>query len=390
MVIAPGSRLLLSRRHGRYRRRRRVISVAWSSSSRRRRLPGSSTRLETEARGQAATPTTFALLGLGYQQLFRESGDPTWLKRAGGALRTARGGAPSDPLAATGLAQLAVTQHRFRDASSSPVPHSGSIRRAAPPVERSAMRSSISGPTAPPSPSTTGLPRQGRVSPHTRESRSPVSSRVAGSQRSTQWSSRSKPDRESGAGGLGAGAVRQHAPRRRSHRGRRGRLPHGPRPLAWLRPRCRRACTCWMPLGERFGRSADRLRTVVERLPSPQYAILLTDVLLKAGATRTRSRRTAWSMPWSDFSPSTACAPSSSTAVHDLDRGVRVGDALGTGSRGLRRSPECRRCGRRRMGAVSLRAVRQRSRLVLEGWAPRHEGRSLFLPPGDDRTLPRK
>ena len=72
-------------------------------------------RLEAESRRAAASPTTFALLGLGYQQLFRESGDPTWLKRAGNALLKGRDGAPSDPIAVTGLAQLAVTQHRFRD-----------------------------------------------------------------------------------------------------------------------------------------------------------------------------------------------------------------------------------------------------------------------------------
>ncbi len=71
--------------------------------------------LEAEARGPEASPMTLALLGLGYQQLFRESGDPTWLSRAGVALRKGRDGAPSDPIAVTGLAQLAVTQHRFND-----------------------------------------------------------------------------------------------------------------------------------------------------------------------------------------------------------------------------------------------------------------------------------
>lgn len=59
---------------------------------------------------------TLALLGLGYQQLFRETADPSWLTRALAALgRSVRSGT-RDPLAVTGLAQLANTQHRFRAA----------------------------------------------------------------------------------------------------------------------------------------------------------------------------------------------------------------------------------------------------------------------------------
>ncbi len=72
-------------------------------------------RLETRVRTDA-DPRTLALLGLGYQQVFRESGDPGWLTRAAVALRRSVDSGVRDPLAVTALSQLANTQHRFRAA----------------------------------------------------------------------------------------------------------------------------------------------------------------------------------------------------------------------------------------------------------------------------------
>jgi tetratricopeptide (TPR) repeat protein len=58
---------------------------------------------------------TLALLGLAYQQLARETGDASWLGRSGEALRRARSEAPTDQLTLAGSAQLAITRHRFRE-----------------------------------------------------------------------------------------------------------------------------------------------------------------------------------------------------------------------------------------------------------------------------------
>ncbi|MBM2822114.1 MAG: Tetratricopeptide repeat protein [Thermoleophilia bacterium] len=81
---------------------------------------GSSTavvsRLEGTVAGQPDDARALALLGLGYQQLYRETADASWLTRANEALSRAVAARRDEPLAVSGLAQLAVTQHRFRTA----------------------------------------------------------------------------------------------------------------------------------------------------------------------------------------------------------------------------------------------------------------------------------
>jgi tetratricopeptide (TPR) repeat protein len=72
-------------------------------------------RLERQAARRPEDADLLALLGIAYQQRFREMGDPTWLTRAETALRRSRAVAPTTT-ALTGLAQLSVTQHRFESA----------------------------------------------------------------------------------------------------------------------------------------------------------------------------------------------------------------------------------------------------------------------------------
>jgi tetratricopeptide (TPR) repeat protein len=57
-----------------------------------------------------------ALLGFAYQQRARETGDPSYYPRAASVLHRARALAPRNQLATSGLASLALAQHRFRDA----------------------------------------------------------------------------------------------------------------------------------------------------------------------------------------------------------------------------------------------------------------------------------
>jgi tetratricopeptide (TPR) repeat protein len=73
-------------------------------------------RLEGVVAAQPDDARALALLGLGYQQLARETADASWIGRADEALRRATAADPSDAVAAAGRAQLAVTQHRFDEA----------------------------------------------------------------------------------------------------------------------------------------------------------------------------------------------------------------------------------------------------------------------------------
>jgi tetratricopeptide (TPR) repeat protein len=72
--------------------------------------------LQQKLRKDSRDASSLALLGLAYQQRARETGDPSFYPRAAGVLRRAAALAPRNELAASGLAALALSQHRFRDA----------------------------------------------------------------------------------------------------------------------------------------------------------------------------------------------------------------------------------------------------------------------------------
>ena len=72
--------------------------------------------LQAKLRGGSRDARSLALLGLAYQQRARETGDPSFYPRAAGVLARALALAPRSPLATSGLASLALSQHRFRDA----------------------------------------------------------------------------------------------------------------------------------------------------------------------------------------------------------------------------------------------------------------------------------
>jgi tetratricopeptide (TPR) repeat protein len=59
---------------------------------------------------------SWTLLGLGYEQRARETGDPGYYTKAGGALHRALSLEPKDSLAVSGLGSLALSRHRFREA----------------------------------------------------------------------------------------------------------------------------------------------------------------------------------------------------------------------------------------------------------------------------------
>lgn len=73
-------------------------------------------QLEGRVAADPADVQSLVLLGLAYQQRARETGDPSFYPRSGAALSRAAHLDPKNALAATGLAALAASRHRFEQA----------------------------------------------------------------------------------------------------------------------------------------------------------------------------------------------------------------------------------------------------------------------------------
>ena len=72
--------------------------------------------LQARLRTHRDEGTLWSLLGLAYEQRARETGDPAWYPKAGGALEQALALDSRDPVATSGLASLELSRHRFREA----------------------------------------------------------------------------------------------------------------------------------------------------------------------------------------------------------------------------------------------------------------------------------
>jgi tetratricopeptide (TPR) repeat protein len=77
---------------------------------------GQVARLEQRVDENPRDAEGLSLLGLGYQQRARETGDPSFYARSEEALRRALALTPRDGLAVTGLAALAASRHSFEEA----------------------------------------------------------------------------------------------------------------------------------------------------------------------------------------------------------------------------------------------------------------------------------
>jgi len=78
--------------------------------------PAYAAQLEARVAADPKDVQSLVLLGLAYQQRARETGDPSFYPRSGAALTRAARLAPRNALAATGLAALAASRHRFEQA----------------------------------------------------------------------------------------------------------------------------------------------------------------------------------------------------------------------------------------------------------------------------------
>ena len=74
--------------------------------------------LQGVVQGNPEDAKSLTLLGLAYQQLARETGDPTYYTKSEGVLDQALELQPGDLLATSGLGSLALARHEFRDALS--------------------------------------------------------------------------------------------------------------------------------------------------------------------------------------------------------------------------------------------------------------------------------
>jgi tetratricopeptide (TPR) repeat protein len=72
--------------------------------------------LQATLEANAKDEHTWALLGLAYQQRARETGDPSYYTKSGGALQRALRLNPKDWLVYSGLGSLALSRHRFAEA----------------------------------------------------------------------------------------------------------------------------------------------------------------------------------------------------------------------------------------------------------------------------------
>jgi tetratricopeptide (TPR) repeat protein len=73
-------------------------------------------RLQGRLRANPRDGHAYALLGVAYEQRSRETGDPSYYTKADGALQRALSLSPTDLVATSGLASLALSRHRFRQA----------------------------------------------------------------------------------------------------------------------------------------------------------------------------------------------------------------------------------------------------------------------------------
>jgi tetratricopeptide (TPR) repeat protein len=297
------------------------------------------TRLEDAVAEDADDARSLALLGLGYQQLSRETGDASWLTRSQEALDRAVAADHSDPLAFAGLAQLAVTQHRFQagigfarrglridpggaialgalgdgllatgrhregfrayDRLASMGPSVGAYARVAtarqllgrPRAALDAMELAIEAGSAIPEQSAWALTRYGLLLLD--------GDRVDDAESAFRRALRLVP----GYAAARAGLARVTAAR-----------------------------------GD-FAASASILRRVVDRLPSPEYAILLGDVLVRAGRPVEARRAYALVERLERLLEANGVRTDLQTAVFDLDRRVRVGDALERARAAYRSAP---------------------------------------------------
>lgn len=296
-------------------------------------------RLEGVVAGGAGDARSLALLGLGYHQLSRETGDASWLTRSQEALERALAANERDPLAVAGLAQLAVTQHRFRAGI-------GLARRGLRLDPRNAIALGALGDAL----LATGRHREGFRTYDRLAAMGPSVGAYARVATARQLLGRPAAALDAMELAIEAGsAITEQSAWALTRYGvllvAANRLDDAEVAFARalrLVPAYAHAqaglARVAAARGE-LGSSASLLRSVVDRLPVPEYAILLGDVLTADGRIAEGRRAYALVERLERLLGASGVRTDLQTALFDLDRRVRVGDALARARAAYRSAP---------------------------------------------------
>ena len=296
-------------------------------------------RLEAAASARPHDSETLVLLGLGYQQLARETADASWLSRSHEALRRALHEDERSAPALSGLAQLAVTRHRFQAA----VPLA---RRALRLDETSALaRGALADALV-----ATGRYREGFREVDQLAATGPGVGAYARVATARQLLGRQAGALDAMELAIEAGSAIDEQEAWALTRygtllaaaGRRVDAEAVFRQALKLTPGYVHALAGLARLDAargRFGAAADRLRTVVGRLPLPEYAILLGDALARQGRTDAASRAYGLVATLERVLASNGVQTELQTALFDLDHGARPRAALARARSAYRAAP---------------------------------------------------
>jgi tetratricopeptide (TPR) repeat protein len=283
---------------------------------------------------------TLALLGLGYQQLARETADASWLSRAGEALRRAAAAANAeDPVTLAAQAQLAVTQHRFSEAI--PLARRALRREPGNTLALGALGDALVA---------TGRYRDGFRAFDRLVGRGPSVAAYARVATARQLLGRPSAALEAMELAIEAGSA---IPEQEAWAlTRYGSLLVASDRLQEAEQAFRRALAlvpahvhaqaglARVDVGRgRFDAASARLAAVVERLPLPEYAILLGDALSRAD--RVVQAREAYDLvsALERVLEANGVRTELSTALFDLDRGMRPHEALARARAAYRAAP---------------------------------------------------
>jgi tetratricopeptide (TPR) repeat protein len=281
-----------------------------------------------EARAESGSVRSLALLGLGYQQLARETGDASFLGRSAAALRRARAEDANDRLALVASAQLAVTQHRFAEGAR--LARQALARNRSDALALAALGDALVA---------LGRHREAFAAYDRLAGLGPSVGAYARVATARQLLGRPAAalDAMELALEAGSGIPEQEAWALTRYATLLVAADRPDEAEAALR-RALRLVPAYLHAEAglarvaaargRFGAAARRLRVVVDRLPLPEYAVLLGDVLARHERPAEAARAYALVATLEQLLEANGVRTDLQTALFDLDRRVRADDAL--------------------------------------------------------------
>ena len=295
--------------------------------------------LERRVAAEGRDARSLTLLGLAYAQRARETGDPTFYGRSEAALRRALRRSPNDHVATAGLASLAASRHEFREAL-------GLARRAVHLSPTSAAPYGILGDALVElgryREAFAAFDRMAAIKPSLASyARVAYAREVLGRSRAALAAMELAVEAGSGVPEHGAWTLVQLGdlhfnegrlqPAARSYRAALARVPRYVYADAGL-ARVEAA-------GGRTASAAARLWRVVARVPLPEFAIRLSEILRAAGRREEAREADGLVEAIERVLAANGVRTELETALFDLDRGRRLGAALARAREVYERAP---------------------------------------------------